>query len=181
MLVIYGWFGAGINTMLVVTYQHVGFDEWRVGLMGTAMTVGTVLSSILIAPRLRMQGGITNFRLCFISSLVAAALLVSLGLYATLSQEFKSNVARNQEAMAQARNEFDGISDEAGDLRIELRWLATEVIDIIEMLEEDGGRASGSRRTATVLEDLTLNIAELRRLIAKNQAAEEAVPEDSRP
>ena len=76
VLIIYGWYGAGIATMLVVVYNRLGFDEWRVGLMAATTTVGTLFSSLLIAPRLGMRGGITNFRLCFAGSLVSAILLL---------------------------------------------------------------------------------------------------------
>ena len=76
LLIIYGWYGAGLAIMLVVVYDRLGFDEWRVGLVAAAATVGTLLSSLLIAPRLSMGGGITNFRLCFAGSLVSSILLV---------------------------------------------------------------------------------------------------------
>ena len=76
VLVLYGWYGAGLGTMLVVVYDRLGFDEWRVGLLAAIATLGTLLSSLLVAPRLRLLGGTTNFRLCFGASLVSAVLLV---------------------------------------------------------------------------------------------------------
>ena len=76
VLALYGWYGAGLSTMLVVVYDRLGFDEWRVGLLAAIATLGTLLSSLLVAPRLRLLGGTTNFRLCFGASLVSAGLLV---------------------------------------------------------------------------------------------------------
>ena len=76
VLVLYGWYGAGLGTMLVVVYDRLGFDEWRVGLLAAIATLGTLLSSLLVAPRLPLLGGTNNFRLCFGASLVSAALLV---------------------------------------------------------------------------------------------------------
>ena len=76
VLALYGWYGAGLSTMLVVVYDRLGFDEWRVGLLAAVATLGTLLSSLLVAPRLRLLGGTTNFRLCFGASLVSAVLLV---------------------------------------------------------------------------------------------------------
>ena len=75
VLVLYGWYGAGLSTMLVVVYDRLGFDEWRVGLLAAIATLGTLLSSLLVAPRLRLLGGTTNFRLCFGASLVSVVLL----------------------------------------------------------------------------------------------------------
>ena len=75
VLVLYGWYGAGLGTMLVVVYDRLGFDEWRVGLLAAIATLGTLLSSLLVAPRLRLLGGTTNFRLCFGASLVSVVLL----------------------------------------------------------------------------------------------------------
>ena len=76
VLVLYGWYGAGLSTMLVVVYDRLGYNEWRVGLLAAIATLGTLLSSLLVAPRLRLLGGTTNFRLCFGASLVSAVLLV---------------------------------------------------------------------------------------------------------
>ncbi len=76
VLVLYGWYGAGLVTMQVVVYDRLGFDEWRVGLLAAVATLGTLLSSLLVAPRLRLLGGTTNFRLCFGASLISAVLLV---------------------------------------------------------------------------------------------------------
>ena len=75
VLVLYGWYGAGLVTMLVVVYARLGFDEWRVGLLAAVATLGTLLSSLLVAPKLRLLGGTSNFRLCFAASLVAILLL----------------------------------------------------------------------------------------------------------
>lgn len=83
VLVLYGWYGAGLVTMLVVVYDRLGFDEWRVGLLAAVATVGTLLSSLLVAPRLRLLGGTTNFRLCFGASLVSVVLLVVAALWVT--------------------------------------------------------------------------------------------------
>ena len=75
VLILYGWYGAGLVTMLVVVYDRLGFDEWRVGLLAAVATLGTLLSSLLVAPKLRLLGGTSNFRLCFAASLVAILLL----------------------------------------------------------------------------------------------------------
>ena len=83
VLVLYGWYGAGLVTILVVVYDRLGFDEWRVGLLAAVATLGTLLSSLLVAPRLRLLGGTTNFRLCFGASLVSAVLLVVAVLWVT--------------------------------------------------------------------------------------------------
>ena len=83
VLIVYGWYGAGLTIMLVVVYDQLGFDEWRVGLLAAVATLGTLLSSLLIAPRLRMRGGTTNFRLCFAASLVSALVLAPTVLFAS--------------------------------------------------------------------------------------------------
>lgn len=71
VLTLYGWVGAGSPTVLVLLYKRAQFDEWTVGLLGSLSVVGTVLSTLLVTPRLGFDRGIANFRLCFYASLAA--------------------------------------------------------------------------------------------------------------
>jgi hypothetical protein len=74
VVVIYGWMGAGLRTLLVALYRRNGFTEFDVGLVAAATTVGMVLSALVVTPFLRFDGGLRNFRLCYTSAALAASL-----------------------------------------------------------------------------------------------------------
>jgi hypothetical protein len=71
ILTSYGWVGAGIGPVLVLLFQRCGFQEDKVGLLVAIKTGGLLLGLLVITPRLRFAGGITNFRLSFIAATFA--------------------------------------------------------------------------------------------------------------
>ncbi len=71
ILTLYGWVGAGSQPILTVLYKRLEFGEAQVGQLVAIGTVGTLLGLLLITPRLRFAGGISNYRLCFGASSVA--------------------------------------------------------------------------------------------------------------
>lgn len=77
VLILYGWFGAGIATLLVLLYKHLGFDEGQIGRLLAWRTGGMMLGLFLITPRLKFSGGITNFRLCFYAAALASAVYLA--------------------------------------------------------------------------------------------------------
>lgn len=81
LLTIYGWVGAGAGTLLTILYSHQGFDEWQVGILKAITTLGTIFASIIITPRIKFQGGITNFRLCFSGTFGAMLIYLWVGLF----------------------------------------------------------------------------------------------------
>jgi hypothetical protein len=76
ILSLYGWAGAGLGVLLVFIYQKVGYHEDQVGLLAAIRTAGTLLGFVFVTPRLRFQGGITNFRLCFVATAIGSLLLL---------------------------------------------------------------------------------------------------------
>ena len=72
VLILYGWFGAGIATLLVLLYKHLGFDEFQVGKLLAFRTGGMLLGLFLVTPRLKFSGGVTNFRLCFYAATLSS-------------------------------------------------------------------------------------------------------------
>ncbi len=76
IIVVYGWFGAGLRTMQVALYQRYGLGEFMVGVIAAVTTGGSVLTSLLITPRMRFRGGLTSFRLCFTAAAGCALLLL---------------------------------------------------------------------------------------------------------
>ena len=74
LLTIYGLFGVGVKTVLVVLYNQLGFAEWHVGVFTAVATVGMLLTNLTITPFMRFRGALTNFRLCFTSGAASAAL-----------------------------------------------------------------------------------------------------------
>ncbi len=81
ILTIYGLFGVGVKTILVVLYNQLGFTEWHVGIFTAVATVGMVLTNLTITPFMRFRGALTNFRLCFTSGAASAALYCAAALY----------------------------------------------------------------------------------------------------
>ncbi len=81
ILIIYGWFGAGLPTLLVALYHRYGFSEFQVGIVTTATTAGMIFSALTITPRIHFSGGLSNFRACYTSSAAAAALYLITGLW----------------------------------------------------------------------------------------------------
>lgn len=75
VLILYGWFGAGIGTIDVVLYRRYNLGELAVGMLSGATTVGMILAAVAITPFLRFRGGLTNFRLCFTTAAVSALIL----------------------------------------------------------------------------------------------------------
>ena len=67
----YGWVGAGLTPALVLLYQRCGFQEDKVGLAAAAKTAGLLLGLFAITSRMKFAGGLTNFRLSFITALVS--------------------------------------------------------------------------------------------------------------
>jgi len=75
VLVLYGWFGAGIGTIDVVLYRRYGLGELAAGLLSGATTGGMILAAVGITPFLRFRGGLTNFRLCLTAAAGSALIL----------------------------------------------------------------------------------------------------------
>jgi Major Facilitator Superfamily len=71
VLSFYGWVGAGITPALVLLYQRCGFQEDKVGLAAAAKTVGLLFGLLAITSRMKFIGGLTNFRLSFMTALVS--------------------------------------------------------------------------------------------------------------
>ncbi|MAE62657.1 MAG: hypothetical protein CMJ18_00165 [Phycisphaeraceae bacterium] len=65
VLLFYGWIGAGMRPILTVQFERLGFDEAQVGQLVAFGTAGMLLALLVVTPRLRFAGGVTNFRLCF--------------------------------------------------------------------------------------------------------------------
>lgn len=87
ILTVYGWVGAGANILLIFLYKQSGFDETLVGILRAVTTAGMIFATLVITPRLRFRGGITNFRLCYSGSALAMVIygLVAFGLVENLS------------------------------------------------------------------------------------------------
>ncbi len=73
VLIVYGWLGVGLSTILVLLYKHMSFDEWQVGLFSSVSTIGMVLTTLAITPFMRFRGSLSNFKLCFTGGAAAAA------------------------------------------------------------------------------------------------------------
>jgi hypothetical protein len=73
VLTFYGWVGAGISPALVLLYQRSGFREDSVGLLAGAKTVGLLFGLFAITPRMKFAGGLTNFRLSFVTALASVS------------------------------------------------------------------------------------------------------------
>ena len=73
--------------MLIFLYKQSGFDETLVGILRAMTTAGMIFATLVITPRLRFRGGITNFRLCYSGSALAMVIygLVSFGFVKELS------------------------------------------------------------------------------------------------
>ena len=76
LLSVYGWSSIGSYTLLALLYARLMFSEWQVGILSAALTVGAIFATLFFTPRISFQGGISNFRLCFVSSAAGVALFV---------------------------------------------------------------------------------------------------------
>ena len=54
LLTLYGVFGVGIKTVLVVFYNDAGFSEFEVGVFSSITTIGMVITNLLVTPFLRL-------------------------------------------------------------------------------------------------------------------------------
>ena len=81
VLSFYGWVGAGITPALVLLYQRCGFQEDKVGLVAAAKTLGLLLGLLAITSRMKFTGGLTNFRLSFMTALVSVLCYGSAGFF----------------------------------------------------------------------------------------------------
>ncbi len=72
VLILYGWFGAGVSTLLVLLYKHLGFDVFQIGKLLAWRTGGMLLGLFLVTPRLKFSGGTTNFRSCFYAAAISS-------------------------------------------------------------------------------------------------------------
>ncbi|MFH0965801.1 MAG: MFS transporter [Planctomycetota bacterium] len=79
ILTFYGWVGAGVGTLLALFYSAIGFEEGEVGLLSAVRIAGALAGLLVVTPRLRFAGGISNFRLCFVSSAAAMAIFLIAG------------------------------------------------------------------------------------------------------
>ena len=95
ILTVYGWVGAGSSTLFVMLYKQFGFDEWQVGILRAMMTAGTIAATLLITPRIKFQGGISNFRLCFGGTLGAILVFVLIGMVNLGDMTFSACVVAN--------------------------------------------------------------------------------------
>jgi hypothetical protein len=71
MLLLYGWVGAGSQTLLVLLYDAKGLAIDQVSQIQAARIGGVLLGYGLLTPRLRFSGGVSNYRWCFVSAGVA--------------------------------------------------------------------------------------------------------------
>jgi hypothetical protein len=81
VLTFYGWVGAGITPALVLLYQRCRFQEDKVGLAAAAKTAGLLFGLLAITSRMKFTGGLTNFRLSFMTALVSVCCYGAAGFF----------------------------------------------------------------------------------------------------